>query len=44
MPRQALATWGLILTDPEAAGVVQVDLLIGEDGVPRDIRKVWFEP
>jgi hypothetical protein len=44
MPRQVLATWGLILTDPEAAGVVQVDVLIGEDGVPRDIRKVWFEP
>jgi hypothetical protein len=44
MPRQALATLGVILIDPEAAGVVHVDVLIGEDGLPRDIRKVWFEP
>lgn len=44
MPRQALATWGLILVDPDATGIVHVDVLIGEDGLPRDIRKVWFEP
>jgi hypothetical protein len=44
LPRQALATLGLLLTDPESAGFVQVDVLVGEDGLPRNIRKVWFEP
>ncbi len=44
MPRQALAAFGLVLIDPEAAGMVHVDVLVGEDGLPRDIRRVWFEP
>jgi hypothetical protein len=44
LPRQALATLGFLLVDPEATGVVDVDVLVGEDGWPRHIRKVWFEP
>ena len=42
LPRQALATLGFLLVDPEATGVVDVDVLVGEDGLPRHIRKVWF--
>jgi hypothetical protein len=44
VPRQALAMFGLVLIDPDAAGLVDVDVLVGEDGLPRDIRGVWFEP
>ena len=44
LPRQALATLGFLLIDPEGAGVVDVDVLVGEDGLPRHIRKVWLEP
>ena len=44
LPRQALATLGFLFIDPEATGVVDVDVLVGEDGLPRHIRKVWFEP
>ena len=44
MPRQALAAFGLLLVDPDTTGVVDVDVLVGEDGLPRHIRKVWFEP
>jgi hypothetical protein len=36
--------FGLVLIGPDATGVVDVDVLVGEDGLPRDIRRVWFEP
>lgn len=40
LPREALQALGLALLEPDASGVVDVDVLIGEDGLPRDIRRV----
>jgi hypothetical protein len=40
MPRSALRGLGFALVEPEAAGLVDVDLLVGGDGLPRDIRRV----
>ena len=40
LPREALQTFGVVLLEPDASGVVDVDVLIGEDGVARDIRQV----
>ena len=40
MPRAALRTLGVALVEPEAEGLVDVDVLVGGDGLPRDIRRV----
>jgi hypothetical protein len=40
LPREALQGLGVALLEPEAQGVIDVDVLIGEDGLPRDIRHV----
>jgi hypothetical protein len=40
MPRSALPALGIALVEPEAAGLVDVDVLVGGDGLPRDIRRV----
>lgn len=40
LPREALQALGLALLEPDAGGVVDVDVLVGEDGLPRDIRQV----
>jgi hypothetical protein len=40
LPREALQALGLALLEPDAGGMVDVDVLVGEDGLPRDIRKV----
>lgn len=40
LPREALQALGLALLEPDARGLVDVDVLVGEDGLPRDIRKV----
>jgi hypothetical protein len=40
MPRAALGTLGLALYDPEATGMVDVDIVVGDDGLPRDIRDI----
>ena len=40
VPREALEPLGLVLFEPGAQGIVDVDLLVGEDGLPRDIRSV----
>jgi len=40
LPREALQALGLVLLEPDAGGVVDVDVLVGEDGLPRDIRQV----
>jgi len=40
MPRAALGTLGLALYDPEATGMVDVDIVVGDDGLPRDIRHI----
>jgi hypothetical protein len=39
MPRTGLATLGVPLANPEAEGVVELELLVGEDGVARAIRR-----
>jgi hypothetical protein len=44
LPREALQAFGLVLLEPETTGIVDVDVLVGEDGLPRDIRKVRVEP
>lgn len=40
LPREALQGLGVALLEPEAGGMVDLDVLVGEDGLPRDIRKV----
>lgn len=40
LPREALQALGLALLEPDACGVVDLDVLVGEDGLPRDIRQV----
>lgn len=40
MPRGALQAFGIALVDPEAAAEVEVDVVVGEDGFPRSIRRV----
>ena len=40
IPREALQGLGLALIEPDAGGVVDIDVLIGEDGLARDIRQV----
>jgi hypothetical protein len=42
MSRSALANLGLPILDPDAAGVVDVEVLVGEDGVARSIRRAAF--
>lgn len=43
VPREALESLGLVLLDPETPAIVDVDVLIGEDGLPLDIRHVRTE-
>lgn len=43
VPREALQALGLVLLEPDAPDVVDVDVLIGEDGLARDIRQVRAE-
>jgi hypothetical protein len=42
MPRRALAAVGLVISGgvPDAEGLVEVDVVIGEDGLSRDVRRV----
>ena len=40
VPRQALQSLGVVLIDPDAEGTVEIDVLVGGDGLPRDIRRV----
>ena len=44
MPRSTLAGLGVPLPDPDAAGDVDVELLVGEDGVARTIRAARSVP
>ena len=44
MPRSALATLGLPMAEPDAAGAVDVEMLVGEDGVARTIRRATAVP
>jgi hypothetical protein len=40
MPRAALVSLRIPVEDPYAPGLVDVDVLIGEDGLARDIRRI----
>ncbi len=42
MSRSALASLGFPILDPDSAGVVDVEVLVGEDGVARSIRRAAF--
>jgi hypothetical protein len=39
MPRTAFARLGMPIVNPEADGMVDVEVLVGEDGVARSIRR-----
>jgi hypothetical protein len=38
--RDALQVLGLAVLEPDAGGTVDLDVLIGEDGLPREIRAI----
>lgn len=40
IPTEALPGFGIALFDPDAGGMVDVDVLVGEDGLPKNIRKI----
>jgi hypothetical protein len=40
MPRRALAAVGFVVGGPDAEGFVEVDFVVGEDGLSRDVRRV----
>jgi hypothetical protein len=40
MPRRALAAVGFVVGGPDADGFVEVDVVVGEDGLSRDVRRV----
>ena len=40
MPRLALQAVGVVVSGPNAEGLVEVDVVVGEDGLPRDVRRV----
>lgn len=40
MPGRMLPAFGIPLDAPEAAGFVEIDVLVGDDGLPRDIRGI----
>jgi hypothetical protein len=42
MPRTTLATLGMLIDDPDARGLVDVEMLVGDDGVARSIRNATF--
>jgi hypothetical protein len=42
MARMSLATLGLPIVDPDADRLVDVEMLVGDDGVARSIRKATF--
>lgn len=39
MPRSALALFGIPIADPDATGSVDLEVLVGEDGIARTIRR-----
>jgi hypothetical protein len=40
MPRVALQAVGVVVSGPNADGFVEVDVVVGEDGLPRNVRRV----
>jgi len=47
MPRSAFSSLGVPIANPDADGLVDVEVLVGEDGVARSIRRAaavgWSE-
>jgi hypothetical protein len=44
MSRTALATLGVPIGNPDADGLVDVEMLVGDDGVAQSIRRASFVP
>jgi hypothetical protein len=42
MTRMALATLGMPIADPDTEGLVEVEMVVGDDGVARSIRNATF--
>jgi hypothetical protein len=40
MPRLALQAVGVVVSGPNTEGFVEVDVVLGEDGLPRNVRRV----
>jgi hypothetical protein len=40
VPQSALRAVGIMVAGPDSGGLVEVDVLVGEDGLPRDVRRV----
>ena len=40
VPRSALSALGVALVEPDLPGLVDVDVVVGDDGLPRDIRRI----
>jgi hypothetical protein len=40
VPRTSLEVFGVALLEPEASVLVDVDVVVGDDGLPRDIRRI----
>jgi hypothetical protein len=40
VPRTELRALGIALIEPDASGLVDVDVLVADDGLPRDIRRI----
>lgn len=40
VPRTTLQAFGVPLLDPEASSLLEVDVLVGDDGLPREIRQI----
>jgi hypothetical protein len=40
MPRSALQAVGVVVSGPNTEGFVEMDVVVGEDGLPRDVRRV----
>jgi hypothetical protein len=44
MSRLALQAAGVVVSGPNAEGFVEVDVVVGEDGLSRDVRRVALTP
>lgn len=40
VPSEALLALGLAPLEPDASGLVDIDMLVGDDGLPKNIRRV----
>jgi hypothetical protein len=40
VPRSALRAMGVVVVESDPRGTVEVEVLVGEDGLPRDVRRI----